>query len=72
MADSHYADIDALINKGIICPEEDSIMLDTCRDETKSLSSFFDTILHEMVDSIDKVDEVFYKQSNKKYKRTYL
>lgn len=67
LADSHYADIDALINKGIICPEEDGIMLDTCRDETKSLSSFFDTILHEMVDSIEKVDEVFYKQSNKKY-----
>lgn len=67
LSETHFTDIDALINKGIVCPEEDNIMLEECRDETKSLSTFFDTILHEMVDSIEKVDEVFYKQSNKHF-----
>lgn len=67
LANSHYADIDALINKGINCPEDDNIKLETCWDETKSLSTFYDTILHEMVDSIEKVDEVFYKKSREQY-----
>lgn len=67
LPESHYADIDALINKGIVCPQDDNIKLENCRDETKTLSSFFDTVLREMADSIEKVDEVFYTQANKQY-----
>lgn len=64
---SHYADIDALINKGITCPGEDNIPLSNCRDERVTLATFYDSILHEMVDSIEDVDNVFYKKSREMF-----
>ena len=67
LSESHYADIDALINKGISCPTEDNIPLDTCRTENVNLSTFYSSILHEMVDSISQVDQVFYTSAEKRY-----
>lgn len=64
---THYADIDALVNKGIECPEADGINLENCRVDTINLSTFYNTILVEMVDSIAKVDKVFYDNAEKKY-----
>lgn len=64
---SHYADIDALVNKGIECPEEDGVNLENCRVDTINLSTFYNTILVEMVDSIAKVDKVFYDNAEKTY-----
>ena len=72
LTESHYADIDALINKGIDCPEDENIPLETVRNETVNLSAFYDTILHEMVDSIENVDRVFYSKAKKQYDEVAL
>ncbi len=67
LEESHYADIDALINKGIICPKDDNIKLEGWRDEIVNLATFYNTILHNMVDAIEDVDNVFYTKARQRY-----
>lgn len=66
---SHIADIDSYINKGIICPSEEGASLHNEKyvDPESSLNNFFGSILIEMVDKIESVDNAFYNETNKQF-----